>query len=90
MDNVVVEFDIRDKRVLRARDTEGRWWRLMGHCLRCGKCCSDCEQLKHETLNGRPQAVCAVHWVKPWHCAVSPNDPHESLVDGCGYWWEPD
>lgn len=88
--NVVVEFDIRARTVLRARDADGKWWRLEGQCLRCGKCCEDgnCPELKYETLDGKPQASCKVEWSKPWRCAVYPNDPHQELHEGCGYWWE--
>lgn len=91
MRDAVVEFNIRTRCVLRARDEDGKWWRVHGECKRCGVCCKKgegCSELKFETLDGRPQASCKAEWSKPWRCAVYPNDPAYPLDEGCGYWWE--
>ncbi|HUW09560.1 MAG TPA: hypothetical protein VM537_07495 [Anaerolineae bacterium] len=88
----LVLFSCDERRVVSAQDDTGQWYALVGQCLRCGQCCKDKarEQLGYETLDGERQAVCAVHWTKPWHCAVYPREPQEPLLEGCGYRWEPE
>jgi hypothetical protein len=65
--------------------------RLLGVCLRCGKCCRinrGCGHLRHETLDGRPLAVCAVYLDRPFSCAVWPLPDSTDVPSGCGFRYE--
>jgi len=73
---------------------DGSRWKLEGECSRCGKCCEHshqkepCVHLGYENFNGKRIAKCAVYGTRPLGCAISPNDPHEKLKEGCTYIWK--
>lgn len=89
---MVVEFDVSKSQTIRAKDGDGRWWRLNGKCLRCGKCCTigttECKQLEYERIDGVMLAKCKVQFFKPFSCFIYPDDPTRPLEDGCGFSWE--
>ena len=79
-------------KVLEAEDKDGNWYKIMGNCLRCGKCCKEvgCEYLYFESIENKNCACCKLqgrHGGKPWGCMIYPNDPNEALPDYCGYKW---
>ena len=86
---MIVEFDTSRFCSTRAKDEHGSWWRVLGSCLRCGKCClADCADLNNEVLDGVKKAKCVSQFYKPFMCAMYPYNPDAPLKDGCGFKWE--
>lgn len=88
---MIVEFDTKKRHSLRAKDKNGHWHRVLGKCLRCGKCgCikSKCQYLSYEKVDGKMIAKCLRQFEKPFLCAMFPYDPDSPLPKGCGFSWE--
>ncbi len=62
-----------------------------GECLRCGKCCSDCEHLIQDSFwdhkQTKPIYSCGLGHKKPIRCNLYPL-PEDKHILGCGIYWE--
>ena len=80
----IIEFDFEKRRVLKAQDQLGNWWRLEGECKICGQCCyklgKSCEYLREKKCT-----IPSFH--KPYRCVMHPFDPEKPLFKDCGYKW---
>lgn len=70
--------------------SEGRYWKILGSCNRCGQCCMDvhfnewenfkdetgkCNYLYSETVDDILLYGCSKVWNKPYGCALYPFNP---------------
>jgi hypothetical protein len=87
---MIVVYDTKKHRTIRAQDKDGRWWCVEGDCLRCGGCgCikSKCIHFTREKLDGVMKGKCLRQFEKPVMCAMYPYDPASPLPEGCGLRW---
>lgn len=89
---MILEFDWKEKRVTKAKDNHGKWFRLDGFCRRCGDCCGGLDKCKYfcyEIIEGKKIPKCELHDTEfmPYRCILYPRDPTERLGANCGYKW---
>lgn len=55
---------------------QGRYWKILGKCSRCGECCiSRCEKVIKEIIDGKVQYRCGIQHRKPADCSLYPCTP---------------
>ncbi len=61
---------------------------LTGECLRCGKCCRDCEHLIWDTYldHARTKSISRCGFQIKKFCILAPY-PEDVMPEGCGFNW---
>jgi hypothetical protein len=63
----------------------GKYWKVLGECSKCGECCEGCEYLVKETVDGVVQYRCKIQHKKPVDCALFPCTPDKKNTPNCTF-----